>query len=212
MSQLELIPQNLIAHTPLISPDASVIAQGELLHIAPTIHKPKTLILDMDETLVHSSFTMPEHYDFEIYIKYGQNSLPIYIQKRPGVDSFLKNIMGSFDIYIFTASMPEYSIPVIKQLIPNFPESRILSRKHCRLINGSLVKDLTIFKRDLSNLIIIDNSPSCYQLQPSNGIPIPSWTGDYNDNILTTIIEPFLALCLTVSDVRPLISAAFLSS
>ena len=48
---------------------------------------------------------------------------------------------------------------------------------------------------------MLDNTPSTYSLQPSNGLPIPSWTGsvsDYNLNKLSKLLE----LLSNVDDVR----------
>jgi len=48
---------------------------------------------------------------------------------------------------------------------------------------------------------LLDNTPSTYSLQPSNGLPIPSWTGsvsDYNLNKLSKLLE----LLSNVDDVR----------
>lgn len=206
MAELEIFKNTIIAHTPNVVAEASAIARGEFFKVIH-MNKKKTLILDLDETLVHSSFKSPEHYDFQIPVRYGSNQIPIYVQKRPGVDEFLTHLLFDFNLYIFTASVPEYSYPCVQELIPNFPISRILTRKHCRFIDGYLVKDLSMFKQDLSNIIIVDNSSRSFQLQPENGILVPSWTGSTDDNILLQTIFPLLTLCKNANDVRPVISA-----
>lgn len=203
--------RDLIAHTPQIQVSNMPEDKCDLSLISTPRHQQrKTLILDLDETLVHSGFREPEMYDFSIVVQYNGTPIIIYVQKRPGVDEFIQQVAGQFDLYIFTASLPEYSIPVVQALIPGFPTSRILTRRHCRIVNGMLVKDVSIFRRDLSDVILVDNSAFSYQLQPENGIPVSTWTGNYEDTQLTAELFPFLMMCKEAQDVRNLISSAFL--
>ncbi len=62
--------------------------------------------------------------------------------------------------------MQEYADPVIDWLETDGKvfKSRYY-RQHCTLINGTYVKDLTSISEDLSNIMIVDNSPSSYVLQ-----------------------------------------------
>jgi TFIIF-interacting CTD phosphatase-like protein len=63
------------------------------------------------------------------------------------------------------------------------------------------VKDLTLLGREMKDVIIIDNSPGAYSLQPENAIPILSWFDDYTDRELLHLI-PILVKLSTVDDVR----------
>jgi hypothetical protein len=84
------------------------------------------------------------------------------------------------------------------------PEKMILHRlyrKHCTLINCEFVKDLSQLGRDLKDVIIIDNSPDCYTLQPCNGIPILTWTNDKSDKELDRL-SSILEMMHKVDDVR----------
>ena len=205
MAQVEVIERSLIAHSPLEA--AAVVSSTVLETIKQNIAlQRKTLILDLDETLIHSGFQKPQNYDLEVPVSYQNNTYTIYVQKRPDFDEFMEEVIKMFDVYIFTASMPEYAVPVVKTLMPYFPTSRILTRYHCRFINGMLVKDLTIFKRDLSQIIIIDNSPACFQLQKENGIEVSTWTGDQLDTELFDEIMPILDDCFEAEDVRDVIA------
>lgn len=49
--------------------------------------------------------------------------------------------------------------------------------------NG-IIKDLRVLGRDLSQVVIVDNTPFCYGLQPLNAIPILPYYGDNSDNSL----------------------------
>ena len=50
----------------------------------------KTLVLDLDETLVHSQFNQIKNPDYVIPVNIDGSVCNIYVQKRPGVDNFLK--------------------------------------------------------------------------------------------------------------------------
>ena len=44
--------------------------------------------------------------------------------------------------------------------------------------------------RNMSDVIIIDNSVHSFMFQPENGLPILSWYDDLNDTELFKYIEP----------------------
>jgi TFIIF-interacting CTD phosphatase-like protein len=67
----------------------------------------KTLVLDLDETLVHSS-TRGIRHDFMVEVLNENASLIYYVYKRPHLDYFLKKVAQWYDIVIFTASVSEY--------------------------------------------------------------------------------------------------------
>ena len=47
-----------------------------------------------------------------------------------------------------------------------------LFREATKFHNGSHVKDLSALNRDLKKVIIVDDDPKAFQLQPSNAIQI----------------------------------------
>lgn len=196
------IRSDFISHTPYISSyiqpkDASLVS-----FIINTQLNKKVLVLDLDETLVHSSSDRPSRFALQIKVTLNNMNFTIYVQKRPGADQFLNHLIGRYDVYIFTASLPEYSLNVVKNLFPNIPLSKVLSRHQCRFVQGVLVKDLTIFNRNLKDIIIVDNNYLSFMLQKENGIEIKTWIGDYDDNVLLHELLPFLLQCLEYDDVR----------
>lgn len=76
-----------------------------------------------------------------------------------------------------------------------------LFRDHCTFYNNTFVKDLSKIGRDLSNIIIVDNSPVAYMFHPENALPIPSWYDDPRDRELNKLI-PILERLSQVDDVR----------
>jgi hypothetical protein len=73
----------------------------------------KTLVLDLDETLVHSSFRPFPHADFTIPVEIDGRLVNIYVLKRPGVDQFLATAGRWFEVVVFTASLAKYANPLL---------------------------------------------------------------------------------------------------
>ncbi|KAI3402735.2 NEM1 [Candida oxycetoniae] len=84
--------------------------------------RKKILILDLDETLIHSlsrgsprSFHPASHSKM-IEIRINNISSLYYVHKRPFCDYFLTEISKWFELQIFTASVKEYADPIINWL------------------------------------------------------------------------------------------------
>ena len=182
-----------------------------------------TLVLDLDETLVYVTdmknddlpiMQIPFEYyvydDSELYIKknmkiqdyQNMEKATNYLIIRPGFNKFISEVKKYFDeIFIFTSSQYSYAEEIIKIIDKNKYISKIYSRKDCSFYNEVFYKDLNKIKKDLSNTIIIDNFPESYLLQHFNGLPIPSFMGDPNDNELIKLL-PILEKLSKVKDVR----------
>jgi RNA polymerase II subunit A small phosphatase-like protein len=78
----------------------------------------KTLILDVDETLVHSSF-QPCDADIELPIDIEGRTCNIFIKVRPDCCEFLDEVGKYFEVVIFTASLSKYAIPLMDILDQN---------------------------------------------------------------------------------------------
>ena len=168
----------------------------------------KTLILDLDETLVHSGFTpFSRKSDLMLTINFDGEDRLLYVLKRPYVDEFLSELSNLYEIIIFTASIPEYANPVLDLLDKHKCIKYRLFREHCVFDNGIYIKDLKIFDRKINNMIIIDNNPLSYDNNVENGIPILSWYEDTNDNELMKLI-PILKYMANndIIDVRTIIN------
>ena len=170
-----------------------------------SLSQKKKLILDLDETLVHSGFNpFTRESDISLQINIDGKTHTINILKRPYVDEFLKEVSNYFDVYVFTASMEEYASPVINLIDKNNVVNGKFYRQDCIFNNGLYIKDLLKVSNDLRNVIIIDNNPSSYATNEDNGIPIKTWYDDLNDNELQKLI-PLLKYLSNVNDVRNII-------
>jgi len=160
----------------------------------------KTLVLDLDETLVHSSFKPIPNADFVISIELEGVIHRVYVRKRPGVDAFLKTVAQKWEVVIFTASLSKYADPLLDILDKSKAISSRLFREHCVQHHGNYVKDMTQLGRRVEHVVIVDNSPFSYMFQPENAIAITSWFNDKSDRQLYELM-PFLDSLVTSDDV-----------
>ena len=173
--------------------------------LPPQSSNKKTLVLDLDETLVHSQFmTFSDPSDVIIQIEIENEVHDIHVMVRPGVKEFLEKMDKLYEIVIFTASVSKYADPLLDIIDKKGYCPFRLFREHCSLINTTFVKDLQRLGRDLKNIVIVDNSPLSYALHPENGLPILTWFEDKSDRELYTIM-PVLEFLSTVQDVREFI-------
>jgi TFIIF-interacting CTD phosphatase-like protein len=71
----------------------------------------KTLVLDLDETLIHSNFEeFPKGSDIKISVKIDNILYRIFAMKRPGVEEFLERMGKLFEVVIYTASHQQVSL------------------------------------------------------------------------------------------------------
>ncbi|KAK7744622.1 Nuclear envelope morphology protein 1 [Cytospora paraplurivora] len=153
--------------------------QPSYINIEPSGLAPqKTLILDLDETLIHSMSKggrMSTGHMVEVklnttYVGVGgqasigpQHPILYYVHKRPHCDDFLRRVCKWFNLVVFTASVQEYADPVIDWLESErkFFSARYY-RQHCTFRHGAFIKDLSSVEPDLSKVMILDNSPLSY--------------------------------------------------
>jgi len=161
----------------------------------------KCLVLDLDETLVHSSFRAVEGADFVIPVQIEDVVHFVYVAKRPGVDEFLIEMAKHYEIVIYTASLNKYADPLLDLLDLQKVIRYRLFRESCVFYEGNYVKDLSVLDRDLSSTIIIDNSPNSYLFHPENAIDCSSFIDDPRDRELDQI-GSFLTGIKNAKDVR----------
>lgn len=185
-----------------VGPSAPEPQKWLLPPIAPEHKGRKCLVLDLDETLVHSSFKILHQADFTIPVEIEGNYHNVYVIKRPGVDEFMKRVGELYEVVVFTASVSKYGDPLLDQLdIHNVVHHRLF-RESCYNHQGNYVKDLSQVGRDLKDTIIIDNSPTSYIFHPQHAVPISSWFSDAHDNELLDLIPVLEDLAgPTVADV-----------
>lgn len=168
-----------------------------------------TLVLDLDETLVHSTLEPCEDADFTFSVNFNHEDHTVYVRCRPYLKEFMERVAGTFEIIIFTASQSIYAEQLLNVLDPKRKVFRHrVYRESCVFFEGNYLKDLSVLGRDLAHVVMIDNSPQAFGFQVDNGIPIESWFDDRSDQELLSII-PFLESLVGVEDVRPIIARKY---
>ncbi|XP_054826788.1 carboxy-terminal domain RNA polymerase II polypeptide A small phosphatase 1 isoform X2 [Eublepharis macularius] len=167
----EPIPVN--NNAPLLVEENGSVPKATIKYLLPEI-KPQDaskicVVIDLDETLVHSSFKPVNNADFII---------PVEID---GVTH-------------------QYADPVA-DLLDKWGAFRArLFRESCVFHRGNYVKDLSRLGRDLTRIIIVDNSPASYVFHPDNAVPVASWFDNMADTELLDLL-PFFERLSKVDDV-----------
>ncbi|KAJ2815933.1 hypothetical protein FBU31_006755, partial [Coemansia sp. 'formosensis'] len=170
---------------------------------------PITLVLDLDETLVHCALTAVENADLVFPVEYNGLNYDVYCRLRPGYREFLERASALFEVVVFTASQQVYADRLLNLIDPErrFIRHRLF-RDSCVYVNTNYVKDLGILGRDEKKMVLVDNCPQAFAYQQSNGIPIESWYEDKADRELAHLMS-FLETLVGDDDVRPKVEAHF---
>ena len=157
--------------------------------------KRYTLILDLDETLIHlrqKKQVVNIKNDVNININntsdYNYNSdkdkNKYLLQFRVGLFSFLTLLKPFYEIISFTSASKEYADVIINEIEKKrkFFDYKFY-REHCTIYKDTFVKDISKIGRDLEKIIIVDNNENNFVLNKENGIKISAYYGDDGDNI-----------------------------
>ncbi|CAI2364682.1 unnamed protein product [Moneuplotes crassus] len=172
--------------------------------ILPMLHDPlkKTLVLDLDETLIHADETKSFNYQKVVYEQDSATRTKHYMSTRPGLEEFLTRMAKFYEIVIFTASIKSYAKAMINTFDADNLISHVLTRKDCTCKKGVYYKDISKLGRPLKNVIIVDNYPLLYSKHRENGLPIKTWLGNDKSDEELNKLSRILQKLSSKTDVR----------
>ncbi|KAL5226832.1 hypothetical protein ABZP36_015097 [Zizania latifolia] len=189
-----------------------------------------TVVLDLDETLVsaYESSSLPaivrtqaveaglHCFDMECIstekdIDGKQKVNHVTVFERPGLHEFLQKTCEFADLILFTAGLEGYARPLVDRIdLQNRFKLRLYRPSTVTTEYREHVKDLSCVSKDFCRVVIVDNNPFSFILQPLNGIPcVPFSAGQHNDDQLMEVIFPLLKHLSLQSDVRPALYERF---
>ncbi|XP_078445347.1 haloacid dehalogenase-like hydrolase (HAD) superfamily protein [Wolffia australiana] len=188
------------------------------------------IVLDLDETLVcaYETSSLPAAIRnqateaglnwFEIECvtvdKEGegiQKVNQVTVFERPGLEEFLQRTSEFADLILFTAGLEGYARPLVDRIDARNRFSRRLYRPSTvSTEHRDHVKDLSCLTNDFRRVVLVDNNPFSFLLQPLNGIPcVPFAAGQPHDEQLMEVILPLLEHLSLQEDVRPVLYERF---
>ncbi|KAL5126257.1 Mitochondrial import inner membrane translocase subunit TIM50 [Glycine soja] len=153
-----------------------------------------TLVLDLNETLIHYIWTRDT----------GWQTF-----KRPGVDAFLEHLAQFYEIVVYTDEQNMFVDPVIERLDTKHCIRYRLSRPATKYQDGKHFRDLSKLNRNPGKVLYLSGHALESCLQPENCLPIKAWQQqDIDDTALLDFI-PFLEFVARSSppDIRPVLAS-----
>lgn len=163
----------------------------------------KTVVFDLDETLIHCSEKSSGNY-IKIPLS-NEGEVVMGVNIRPFAKEVLSSARNDYEVLVFTASHKAYADRVLDLLDPSHELiHHRLYRDSCILVDGVHIKDLRILaNRSLKDIVIVDNTVQSFAFQLDNGVPIISWYDDVHDRELYKLIHYLKSLAKS-KDLRAL--------
>lgn len=174
----------------------------------------KTLVLDMDETLIQSHIvyrgrkgrgrqTAPMGYDHSFCIP--QSNATVYVYKRPYVDFFLDRVSQWYNVIVYTAASELYASKVLDFLDAGRNIlNRRLYRQDCINIWGLRAKFVSMCDEDLTNVLLLDDCHMENSFNAGNTLHIKAYHRGSRDFELLCMLPVLDALRFT-KDVRSIL-------
>jgi hypothetical protein len=129
-------PLLFISRLPPAAPPGA-LRPGTLLPRRTRACKQKTLVLDLDETLVHSTLdgapgSEGAHFHFPVHFNGAEHM--VHVRMRPHMRDFLERTSELFEVVVFTASQKVYAEKLLNILDP-----------HRRLVRHRIYRDSCVF-------------------------------------------------------------------
>lgn len=164
----------------------------------------KTIIFDLDETLVHCVDDLTANPEVVLKVTFPSGeTVNAGINIRPFARECLSEAVKYFEVIVFTASHKCYADVVLDHIDPKKELiHHRLYRENCLVVEGVFMKDLRILaNRKLQDIVIVDNAAYSFGYHLDNGIPIISWHDDPYDRELYNLMD-YIKILAQSEDVR----------
>lgn len=145
--------------------------------LLPEHHYVRTLVLDLEDVLVHSDWNRQR----------GWRTF-----KRPGAERFLEHMSQYFEVVVYTDRLQTYGEPIMERLDPKRCVAHRLYRDATNYVDGVHARDLGRLNRELRKVLYVTADSKSSMLYPDNALVIRGW--DRMDPQDTTLLDlmPFL--------------------
>ncbi|CAL8462668.1 g2201 [Coccomyxa elongata] len=159
--------------------------------LPPHARHVRTLVLDLDDTLIHSDWTRGR----------GWRTF-----KRPGAEDFLRQMAQYYELVVYTDQLPTYADPILDRLDPQRFIQYRLYRDSTQYVNGKHVRNLNYLNRDLEKVLLITANADAYELHPDNAVKLKPWKLEPEDTALLDLLPLLEQIFRTnVPDVRAVV-------
>lgn len=157
----------------------------------------KNVILDIDETLIHTRTQDKKISGRRADLSFNIGSETYYVYYRPGLKEFLNFVFDNFStVNIWTAATRVYAQKILTNILSSKQRAKLTffnSREHT--VDGAKPLSL-VFRNEAakkhgilpSNTIIIDDRSDVSRHNPGNAIIIPPWKGQTDTYLLKLIV------------------------
>lgn len=146
-----------------------------------------TIVVDLDETLVHVTPIVPNYMNKNNYFRIIIKKRKFYVQMRPYLQTFLDRLSNFYEICVFTASEKDYANKIIDKILPNVKNCFRFFRDSCVNCAGYFVKDLNAINCPIKQTLLIDDIAGSALNNPKNLVKIRPWNGEEGDEILNQL-------------------------
>ncbi len=156
----------------------------------------KILVLDMDETLIHSSFKKIDGREADIHFEM------LHTYKRPGVEYFLEQVLDWFTVGIWTSAIEDYAHHIMHELCDDLEKFDFFyTRQDCQrtidfeFTEAYFLKDIKLLGDHKGyppeSIIVVDDTEATAKNNPDNLVKVEMFRGDEKDDELYKLL-PFL--------------------
>ncbi|CAD8138950.1 unnamed protein product [Paramecium pentaurelia] len=162
---------------------------NKIQQLPPIVNHTKTLVFDLDETLLHCNENVNDPTDYTIMVNMpNEGMVKTKINVRPYCQQMLKLLSNHFELILFTAAYQYYADKALELIDPDRKlfQYRFYRESCLEIEEGLFIKDLRVIgNRQIENLLLIDNAPYSYCYQIDNGIPIiPFYDNKYDKELV----------------------------